>query len=141
MTRIFIAICLFSQILRFTWKSIKPIEKLSRQHMINSFDVWLIYGLTVSLGKNYVLSESHFISFHFPRFSLETTSFSSETKDLYWRPLDFCQRPPDLNRYLRYSSETSRFSSETSRFSREPCRFSSETFRIRRIPLIYIGDL
>ena len=28
-------------------KYVKPIEKLSRRHLINSFNVWLIYGLTV----------------------------------------------------------------------------------------------
>ena len=34
------AIHLFSQIHRFTWNSIKHVEKLPRRHLINSFDVW-----------------------------------------------------------------------------------------------------
>ena len=48
-SRIFMAIYLFSQILKFTKYSIKPIEKLSRRHLINSSDVFL---LRVSLYKN-----------------------------------------------------------------------------------------
>ena len=28
-------------------KTIKPVKKLSRRHLINSFDEWLIKGLTV----------------------------------------------------------------------------------------------
>ena len=34
----FMAIYLFLQLLRFNYKSIKPIEKLSRRHFINSFE-------------------------------------------------------------------------------------------------------
>ena len=41
------AIYLFSQILKFTKYSIKPIEKLSRRHLINSSDVFVIKGFTV----------------------------------------------------------------------------------------------
>ena len=41
------AIYLFSQILKFTLYSIKLIEKLSRRHLINSFDVFVIKGFTV----------------------------------------------------------------------------------------------
>ena len=41
-------IYLFSQILKFTNYSIKLIEKLSRRHFINSFDVFVIKGLTAS---------------------------------------------------------------------------------------------
>ena len=41
------AIYLLLQILRFTWSSVKRIEKLSRRHFINSFDVFNIKGLTV----------------------------------------------------------------------------------------------
>ena len=43
------AIYLFSQILKFTQYSIKLIEKLSRQHLINSLDVFVINLLRVSL--------------------------------------------------------------------------------------------
>ena len=42
------AIYLFSQILKFTQYSIKLIEKLSRRHLINSSNVFLIKGFTVS---------------------------------------------------------------------------------------------
>ena len=42
------AIYLFSQILKFTLSSIKLIEKLSRQHLINSSDVFVIKGFTVA---------------------------------------------------------------------------------------------
>ena len=41
------AIYLFLQILKFTKYSIKLIEKLSRQHLINSSDVFVIKGFTV----------------------------------------------------------------------------------------------
>ena len=41
------SIYLFSQILKFTKYSIKLIEKLSRRHLINSFDVFVIKGFTV----------------------------------------------------------------------------------------------
>ena len=41
------AIFLFSQILKFTYYSIKLIEKLSRRHLINSSDVFVIKGFTV----------------------------------------------------------------------------------------------
>ena len=41
------AIYLFSQILKFTSYSIKLIEKLSRRHLINSSDVFVIKGFTV----------------------------------------------------------------------------------------------
>ena len=42
------AIYLFSQILKFTRNySIKLIEKLSRRHLINSTDVFVIKGFTV----------------------------------------------------------------------------------------------
>ena len=40
------AIHLFSQILKFTKYSIKLIEKLSRRHLINSSDVFVIKGFT-----------------------------------------------------------------------------------------------
>ena len=46
-SRIFIAIYLFSEILKFTKYSIKLIEKLSRRHLINSSDVFVIKGFTV----------------------------------------------------------------------------------------------
>ena len=42
------AIYLFSQILKFTKYSIKLIEKLSRRHLINSSDVFVIKGFTVA---------------------------------------------------------------------------------------------
>ena len=41
------AIYLFLQILKFTKHSIKLIEKLSRPHLINSSDVFVIKGFTV----------------------------------------------------------------------------------------------
>ena len=41
------AIYLFLQILKFTKYIIKLIEKLSRRHLINSFDVFVIKGFTV----------------------------------------------------------------------------------------------
>ena len=41
------AIYLFSEILKFTKYSIKLIEKLSRRHLINSSDVFVIKGFTV----------------------------------------------------------------------------------------------
>ena len=41
------AIYLFSKILKFTKYSIKLIEKLSRRHLINSSDVFVIKGFTV----------------------------------------------------------------------------------------------
>ena len=41
------AIYLFLQLLRFRNKSIKPIEKLSRRHFINSFNFSEVLGLTV----------------------------------------------------------------------------------------------
>ena len=41
------SIYLFSQILKFTKYSIKLIEKLSRRHLINSSDVFVIKGITV----------------------------------------------------------------------------------------------
>ena len=43
----FMAIYLFSQILKFTLYSIKLIKKLSRRHLINSSDVFVITGFTV----------------------------------------------------------------------------------------------
>ena len=42
------AIYLFSQIFKFTKHIIKLIEKLSRRHLINSSDVFLIKGFTVT---------------------------------------------------------------------------------------------
>ena len=42
------SIYLFSQILKFKKYSIKLIEKLSRRHLINSSDVFVIKGFTVS---------------------------------------------------------------------------------------------
>ena len=41
------AIYLFSQLLKFTYYRIKLIEKLSRRHLMNSFDVFFIKGFTV----------------------------------------------------------------------------------------------
>ena len=41
-------IYLFSQILTFTENSIKLIEKFSRRHLINSSDVFVIKGFTVT---------------------------------------------------------------------------------------------
>jgi len=46
-SRIFMAIYLFSQILKFTKYSIKLIEKLSKRHLINSSDVFVVKGFTV----------------------------------------------------------------------------------------------
>ena len=43
----FMDIYLFSQILRFTYNSIIHIKKLSRRHLINSSDVFIIKGFTV----------------------------------------------------------------------------------------------
>ena len=45
--RKFMSIYSLLQILRFTLYSIKLIEKLSRRHLINSFDVFVIKGFTV----------------------------------------------------------------------------------------------
>ena len=45
--RIYMAIYLFSQMLKFTKYSIKLIEKMSRRHFINSSDVFVIKGFTV----------------------------------------------------------------------------------------------
>jgi len=45
------AIYLFLQILKFTKYSIKLIEKLSRRHLINSSDVFVIKGFTVHIYK------------------------------------------------------------------------------------------
>ena len=42
------AIYLFSQILKFTQYRIKLIKKLSRRHLINSSDVFVIKGFTVN---------------------------------------------------------------------------------------------
>jgi len=39
----------FLQILKFTKYSIKLIEKLSRRHLINSSDVFVIKGFTVNI--------------------------------------------------------------------------------------------
>ena len=44
----------FSQILKFTKYRIKLIEKLSRRHLINSFDVFVIKGFTVLLSWTYL---------------------------------------------------------------------------------------
>ena len=41
------AIYLFSQILKFTLYSMKLMEKMSRRHLINSSDVFVIKGFTV----------------------------------------------------------------------------------------------
>ena len=43
------AINLFLHILKFPKYSIKLIEKLSRRHLINSSDVFVIKGFTVSI--------------------------------------------------------------------------------------------
>ena len=51
------AIYFFSQMLRLTEKSIKPFLKLSRRHLINSFDVFNIQGLTVCTFLNGELFE------------------------------------------------------------------------------------
>ena len=48
------AIYLFSQILKFTKYSIKPIEKLSRRHLINSSDIFVIKGFIVSKQRESV---------------------------------------------------------------------------------------
>ena len=45
------AIYLFSQILKFTLYSIKLIEKLTRRHLINTSDVFVIKGFIVSKLK------------------------------------------------------------------------------------------
>ena len=54
------AIYLVWQILRFTYNSIIPIKKLSRRHLINSFDLWLNKGFTVHIaiftGSIYIVS-------------------------------------------------------------------------------------
>ena len=47
------AIYLFSEILKFTKYSIKLIEKLSRRHLINSSDAFVIKGFTVLYSKLY----------------------------------------------------------------------------------------
>ena len=57
-------IYLFSQILKFTQYSIKLIEKLSRRHLINSFDVRLIYGLTVGNSTWELLNKFLFLLFY-----------------------------------------------------------------------------
>ena len=43
------AIYLFFQILKFALYSVKLIEQLSRRHLINSFDVFVIKGFTVDI--------------------------------------------------------------------------------------------
>ena len=50
------AIYLCSQILKFTKYSIKLIENLSRRHLINSSDVFVIKGFTVSKGRSFLSS-------------------------------------------------------------------------------------
>ena len=45
------AIYLFSQILKFSKYSFKLIETLSRRHLINSSDVFVIKGFTVESRK------------------------------------------------------------------------------------------
>ena len=50
------AIYLFSQILKFTQYSIKLIEKLSRRHLINSSDVFVIKGFTVASYISLILT-------------------------------------------------------------------------------------
>ena len=51
------AIYLFLQILKFTKYSIKLIKKLSRRHLINSSDAFIIMGFNVilklSIGNRY----------------------------------------------------------------------------------------
>ena len=44
----FMAIYLFIYTRRFKYNSIKLIEKMSRRHLINSSDVFVIKGFTVS---------------------------------------------------------------------------------------------
>ena len=56
------AIYLFSQILKFTKYSIKLIEKLSRRHLINSSDVFVIEGFTVP--KQITLNNIFIFIFH-----------------------------------------------------------------------------
>ena len=50
-SRKFIAIYLFSQILKITWYSKKLINKLSRRHLINSSDVFVSKGFTMTFNK------------------------------------------------------------------------------------------
>ena len=64
------AIYLFSQIPKFTLYSIKLIEKLSRRHLVNSSDVFVIKGFTVFRG---------FVSFWF-RTCIERCLFITVTK-------------------------------------------------------------
>ena len=56
------AIYLFSQILKFTYYSIKLIEKLSRRHFINSSDVFVIKGFTV-YNRNIFKTSLYFFIF------------------------------------------------------------------------------
>ena len=56
------AIYLFSQILKFTKYSIKLIEKLSRRHLINSYDVFVIKGFTVD--TYYITNKVKWVSLH-----------------------------------------------------------------------------
>ena len=50
------AIYLFSQILKFTKYSMKLIEKMSRRHLINSSNVFVIKGFTVYDGETFYLN-------------------------------------------------------------------------------------
>ena len=52
------AIYLFSQILKFTYYSIKLVEKLSRRHLINSSDVFVIKGFTVDFFFQWIQKEN-----------------------------------------------------------------------------------
>ena len=59
------AIYLFSQVLKFTKYSIKLIEKLSRRHLINSSDVFVIKGFNVYKPSNFLSTLSTFCKFVF----------------------------------------------------------------------------
>ncbi len=69
------AIYLFWQILKFLKYSIKLIEKLSRRHLINSSDVFVIKGFTVEKKTNVV-----FLIPDFPIFKYLATRASTEIK-------------------------------------------------------------
>ena len=62
----FMAIYLFIYTRRFKYNSIKLIEKMSRRHLINSFDVFVIKGFTVLclIGQLFLLVKDKKILIH-----------------------------------------------------------------------------
>ena len=61
----------FSQILKFTQYSIKLIEKLSRRHLINSSDVFVIKGFTVLKTHKKEPIRAFFLFLEFNQYTLD----------------------------------------------------------------------